>query len=144
MGQTKIAKAEADAALKIQQAHEMAREYAKEAADAAEMQAEAHAVERLRQVEEEAQKHYSDVLKRAEDEAKKITEEAAAAAAAALTEAEQKKAALQKELDDAWADGVITEEEQRAIDAKQAAFNTAQVPISKYYSVCDVQKCEVR
>lgn len=47
-------------------------------------------------------------------EAKKVTEQAAAAAASALKEASATKAALQKEIDDAMADGVITKEEQKA------------------------------
>ena len=132
--------AEADATWRIKQAQEEARKYAEEAAASAKMQAEAQAAERLRQVEEEAQKRYSERLIKAENEAKKVTEEAAAAAAAALKEAEQKKAALQKEIDDALADGVITEEEQRAIDAKQAAFDAAQVPISIIPVVMDTSR----
>ena len=35
-------------------------------------------------------------------------------------QADAKRAALQKEIDDAMADGVIDEDEQRAIDVKQA------------------------
>jgi hypothetical protein len=51
---------------------------------------------------------------------------ARATAKAAQETTRSKQAALQKEIDDALADGVITEDEQKAIDAKQALLNKAQ------------------
>ena len=80
----------------------------------------------VRQAEEEAEKRREELLKQAEAEAKQKIDAATAIAQKAADEEQARKAALQKEIDDAMADGHIDEAEQRAIDAKKAALDEAE------------------
>ena len=62
-----------------------------------------------------------------------MTEQAAAAAATAMKDASAKKAALQKEIDNAMADGVITKKEQKA---SHSAIPRPLRACSKYDMLC--------
>ena len=64
------------------------------------------------------------MLKEAEAFQQKV-DEANAAAKKAADDEQAKKASLQKEIDDAMADGHIDAAEQAAIDAKKKAFDQA-------------------
>jgi pyruvate/2-oxoglutarate dehydrogenase complex dihydrolipoamide acyltransferase (E2) component len=66
------------------------------------------------------------LLKKAEDEAQRKKEEANSKVMKSQAESDAKMLALQKEIDQAMADGVIDESEQRAIDIKQAALDVAK------------------
>jgi hypothetical protein len=66
------------------------------------------------------------LLKKAEDEAKRKKEEANSKVKKSQVESNAKMLALQKEMEQAMADGVIDEAEQKAIDLKQAALDVAK------------------
>jgi len=87
------------------------------------------AEETLKKAERAAQEQAAaaiDLVNAAEDKAKRKIEEANKLAQQSQAEAEAKKLALKKEIEDAMADGVIDESEQRAIDIKQAALDAAE------------------